>query len=555
MIAQVYPLRRMPRGFSVFDYAIPESLAVSVGDLVEIPFRSSRLQAIVRRIESESAIAKIKPISGILEKHYFNESDLLRIDTIAHNIYQSPSALLLSALTQVDPKPQQFPATPNKKSTGQRLNTEIAQRIQKLIPPLKQADSLSVQANHEDIIQILHWCIAQLPHQILILAPNQSLAQHLGMALNIPYLTTGNQTKKHRTTLFHAWRKGSLKVLIGNRQASLWPAQKLSLVIVLETGNADWNMQNRNPRFDVRRVAKLLAKDHGCSYMSLGAMQEITEFALGSAFHAKAPHEITFLSKKGEYRSTSKYLHDDLISAIELALQSQKNVLLFYNRKGIASHLECNACGKIPECGTCGGTPTVREDDLICGNCQTEMWIPAICPYCRSPRMKKKGIGNKMILKELQSLFPHYSSTLYEKGESLTDAQITVATDAYFSEHYDFNKKSFGLIVDLTVDYGLYSSDYKARETTAYKLHQLAMLASVAKAQLIVQTWMPEVLNQFIDAKRFFETELQERKKYALPPFTKRLLLNGKPTQILTDAQLKTLTDNDIIEVITATYE
>lgn len=554
MIAEVYPIRRMPRSFTFFDYVIPSNIELEIGDLVSIPFRSSTLQAIVRGIKSTSTIPNLKPVSEILAKHYFSKDDISRMETIARNIFQHPSALLVASLANIEPKWHNSISFHSPTITGQSLNTEIAQLITGLVPEIKQANNLSVQANHQDILLLLKWCIAQLPHQILLLAPNQSLATHLSHKLDLPCITT-KQTKKQKTSLFHGWRNGSIKVLIGNRQVSLWPAKKLSLVIALESNSSEWLIQNRNPRFDVRRSAKLLAKSHRCTYLTLGAMPELVESMENVTFFPKTPYPCQFISKKGECTSTSHYLYDDLLSAIELALQSQKKVLLFYNRKGIATHLECPSCGKVPDCGTCGGRPQIREEDLICSECQTEMWIPQICPSCRSPRLKKKGIGNKTILKELQLLFPSHTSSLYEKGKPFESSDITITTDFYLSEQYDFQPKSFGLIADLTLDFGLYSADFNARENVAYKLQQLRMLASEAKAKLIVQTWMTETLNTLLDIEQFQLSELQERAKYQLPPHAKRILLNKKPISSFSDLELQKLNDNDILEVITPRYE
>ena len=61
MIAEVYPLKRMSRGLSAFDYLIPEVLQIQRGMFVTIPYHRSTVNGIVKRV-------KDKPVRGITLK-------------------------------------------------------------------------------------------------------------------------------------------------------------------------------------------------------------------------------------------------------------------------------------------------------------------------------------------------------------------------------------------------------------------------------------------------------------------------------------------------------
>jgi primosomal protein N' (replication factor Y) len=222
-------------------------------------------------------------------------------------------------------------------------------------------------------------------------------------------------------------------------------------------------------------------------------------------------------------------LSESVISGIEKALHSQKKVLLYLNRKGVAKRLQCGKCGHVPLCGTCGHVPAVRHDDLVCGNCQTEMWIPAQCPACGKPKLALRGIGGTKILSTLERLFPEASLGQIEKGKvERPDADIVIATEYFFSSYRQpFGSKHFGLVADLAADIALHASNFRGAEETARKLHRLISFAHRQGAEVLVQTWLPEVLRPMLDLPSFIASELDIRKRYTLPPFSARIILTN----------------------------
>ncbi|MBU4314898.1 hypothetical protein KJ673_00665, partial [Patescibacteria group bacterium] len=98
MFAQIIPLVRLPRRFAHFDYQIPTAMGVQVGDLVEIKFKNRLLSGIVRELSDKSEFKKISLIESIIQKNYLQDSDVKRLELIAHNLIQSPSTVFLTAL-------------------------------------------------------------------------------------------------------------------------------------------------------------------------------------------------------------------------------------------------------------------------------------------------------------------------------------------------------------------------------------------------------------------------------------------------------------------------
>ena len=72
MIAEVYPLLRLPRAKRVFDYLVPSKLKVQRGSFVRIPYRDQELWGIVKAV-------KDKPPRGIELKTLINVSDRIAL--------------------------------------------------------------------------------------------------------------------------------------------------------------------------------------------------------------------------------------------------------------------------------------------------------------------------------------------------------------------------------------------------------------------------------------------------------------------------------------------
>jgi len=98
MVAEIYPLQRLPRRFRVFDYLVPEGVTVSRGSIVRISLRGRVSLGVVANVkETIEAGIKAKPIDGVLETS-LTEREMDAYESIAADIVQSPSSLLHAAI-------------------------------------------------------------------------------------------------------------------------------------------------------------------------------------------------------------------------------------------------------------------------------------------------------------------------------------------------------------------------------------------------------------------------------------------------------------------------
>lgn len=542
MIAHIIPLTRLPSRFSFFDYRIPEGITVDIGDLVQIPFRGIRISGIVQSLAETSEQKKLAQVEKVIERARLTKTDLNRLERIATHLGQSSASVLLSALPKFFSQSKEIP--PHKANASPALSKEEATRLKEMGIFLKEHPTCALQGDTETGIALAHLIAKQLApnEQLLVLVPRDRDA-HI-VAQFIPHkslaVLTGTTPEKERDILFHAWKSGALNVLIGTKQAALWSAPNLARILVLQAGNDEYANLRRNPKFDPREAAKLLAATMHASYVSIDTLPRIEDCKDAPRRTEKLPTTPLIVSLKDRQEKTAyPLITTSLVKAIKNASQSQKKVLLFLNRKGAAKRLQCTACDQVPLCGTCGNLPTVRAHDLICDRCGTEMWIPKECPLCGKPKLKFVGVGGEKVVADLQELFPELSLGLVEKGNDSAwkTANVIVGTEHVFANLLTpFTRYGFGLIADLMADLPVGGVNFRATENTARQLLRLSSLAEREKASCIMQTWIPERLPELFAPEFIATEELRLRESYKLPPFgtlftTKTTTLRNPETQ------------------------
>ena len=85
--------------------------------------------------------------------------------------------------------------------------------------------------------------------------------------------------------------------------------------------------------------------------------------------------------------------------------------ILFLNRRGYSTSLQCPLCGFVAECPNCSVSLTYHrhEQKLCCHICGHVEPVPAVCPNekCRNPAIRYAGLGTQKVEDTLAKLFPH----------------------------------------------------------------------------------------------------------------------------------------------------
>lgn len=102
MIAEIYPIMRMPRHVRVFDYAIPETLHhLKRGDVVVIPFRETDVLGVIASVKARAATKfRLKAIARHDTRIQFSDTELSFFESLAQELAQSVSSILYSSLPE-----------------------------------------------------------------------------------------------------------------------------------------------------------------------------------------------------------------------------------------------------------------------------------------------------------------------------------------------------------------------------------------------------------------------------------------------------------------------
>ena len=97
-----------------------------------------------------------------------------------------------------------------------------------------------------------------------------------------------------------------------------------------------------------------------------------------------------------------------LLGSIKKALAAGEQVILFQNRRGFASMIECRQCGWVPHCTNCDVSLTFHKNiqQLTCHYCGYTYQVPTVCPCCGSTELKGRGYGTEKIEDQVMEIFP-----------------------------------------------------------------------------------------------------------------------------------------------------
>lgn len=363
-------------------------------------------------------------------------------------------------------------------------------------------------------------------------------------------LSAGERYDEYRKVL-----NDEVKVVVGVRSAVFVPFKNLKMIIVDESHDSSYEFHD-NLKYDTIEVAINRMKDRG--KVVLGSATPSVE----SYFYAQKDFynlcELKNRAKKGAFLPDTEIvdMRDELImgnvsifsrdlrEAIEEKLKNKEQIILFLNRRGFSNFISCRSCGEVIKCDDCDISMTYHKakNRLICHYCGKTKPLPRVCPSCGSKFIKQFGVGTQRVEEEVQKYFPEARvlrmdrdttgkkdsfEKFYEKIKN-KEADIIIGTQMV-SKGFDFEDVT--LVGIVAADLSLYISDYKARERTFQLITQVSGRAGRAskKGQVIIQTYSPdsEIIKYSAqgDYKDFFEYEIQERKTFLYPPYTKLIEL------------------------------
>ena len=341
------------------------------------------------------------------------------------------------------------------------------------------------------------------------------------------------------------------EVVLGARSAVFLPFQRLGLVIIDEEHETSFKQQDPSPRYHARSAATVLARMYGAKTLLGTATPSVESYynacqgkyglvTLTSRYKDIQLPEIKVVDTKDLRRRKMMTgpFSPPLIAAVNEALKSGQQVILFQNRRGFAPMIECRTCGWVPKCTNCDVSLTMHKSMnlLTCHYCGYTYRIPTVCPACGGTDLRGRGFGTEKVEEYVGQLFPDArvarmdldtTRTRNAYGRIIDDfssgrTNLLIGTQMV-SKGLDFDRVS--VVGILNADAMLNYPDFRAYE------HAFMMMAQVSgragrkgqRGKVFLQTKNKElpIVRQVVenDYQGFYEALLEERRLFSYPPF------------------------------------
>jgi primosomal protein N' (replication factor Y) len=368
------------------------------------------------------------------------------------------------------------------------------------------------------------------------------------------------------------WRikQGAFDVVIGSRGAIFAPQPDLGLVVIDEEHEWTYKQQEQSPRYHARDVAIKLAELTGAVVILGSATPEIASYyrsQRGDYRLLRLPERIATGAKKVAVVDLRQELKEgnrsifsrSLSEGIKQALVAREQVILFLNRRGSATFVQCRDCGYVLRCKRCDVSLTYHSagEDLVCHQCNYRLAMPRVCPQCGSKRIRFLGTGTQKVAEELSRAFPMANLLRWDRDvtggkhshEEILDRFLAHKADILIGTQMIAKGLDLPLVTLVGVinaDVSLHLPDFRASERTFQVLSQVAGRAGRGPlaGQVIVQSYTPEHYAIGCAARQdyisFYEQEISLRRQYRNPPFSRLArLLYSHPNNALCQGEVQ----------------
>jgi primosomal protein N' (replication factor Y) len=351
------------------------------------------------------------------------------------------------------------------------------------------------------------------------------------------------------------WRikNGEVDVVIGPRSALFAPQPDLGIIIIDEEHEWTYKQHEQSPRYHTHHVALKMSKQMGCTVVMGSATPDIETYyhACKGDFHllrlqervtpvenAPLPH-VTVIDMRSELKDGNRSIFSRALStAIDRVVENHEQAILFLNRRGMSTYIQCRNCGYVLKCRRCEVPLTYHLDTeaLLCHQCNYHTNVPQICPKCSSRRIRFLGIGTEKLEQEVKLAFPMARLLRWDRDVTRGRYSHQRILDKFRSHQADIlvgtqmvakglDLPLVTLVGVINADLSLSLPDFRSSERTFQLLSQVAGRAGRGpiKGQVIIQTYNPEHYAIQAAAEHnyalFYEQEINYRRQFHEPPF------------------------------------
>lgn len=380
------------------------------------------------------------------------------------------------------------------------------------------------------------------------------LGQKIRIAVLHSHLSVGE-----RHDQWQEINSGRARIVIGARSAVFAPLHDLGLIVVDEEHETSYKQED-SPHYNARDLAVM--RGHlqkvpvvlGSATPSLESFQNARDgkyqlCSLKQRVESQRLPIIHVIDMRQEFKKQKKaaLLSERLIEAIEKRIAAEQQTIIFLNRRGFATSLQCPSCARVEECPNCSLPLTYhrRAGRLRCHLCDHAQAVPERCPTCGFDNYKYSGIGTEKVEDHLAHLFPKarvvrmdsdtmrgkdmYRKTLGDMAAGKID--ILVGTQMIAKGLHFPNVTCVGVV---NADLALQLPDFRASERVFQVLMQVSGRAGRGdfEGEVFVQTATPfHPAIQFArhhDYDGFADQELEFRRELGYPPFQRAVLVTWR---------------------------
>ena len=349
-------------------------------------------------------------------------------------------------------------------------------------------------------------------------------------------------------------RSGRCDVVIGARSALFAPVTNLGVVVVDEEHDPSYK-QEETPRYHGRDSALMRAKLAQAVAILGSATPSLESFynaELGRYTYLSLPErvedrrlpQVRIVDLRQRENTEGSILSTPLREAVQARLERREQTLLFLNRRGFATYIQCLDCGTVLLCPNCQVSLVYHAARAVlsCHYCGFQRQAPEHCPECQGIKISYRGLGTQRVEREVARLFPQAQvarldrDTSRKKGEiprilsrlAAGEIDILIGTQMITKGH---DYPGITLVGVILADSALHLPDFRASEHNFQILTQVAGRAGRGdiSGEVIIQTYHPETHSIACaanhDYEQFCRRELSLRQRLGYPPYRRILLL------------------------------
>ncbi len=399
--------------------------------------------------------------------------------------------------------------------------------------------------------------------QVLYLLPEialtaqiiRRLQKHFGGNITIYHSKFNNQ---ERIELWNKIRTGEIKIVLGARSSLFLPFKDLGLVIVDEEHDPSYKQQDPAPRYNARDAAIFYGSLFKAKIVLGSATPSLETYynakqnkygliELNERFGGIKLPEIEIINTTQVVQKGKVMISPQLKEAIQKAVEADRQVILFQNRRGYNPYLICGTCGYLPQCVHCDVSLTLHKysNKLHCHYCGSTYPKLVTCPACGSNNWLEKNFGTEKIEEQLENDFANFKIARMDvdsvRGKTAHDnlihlfeqqrLDILVGTQMVV-KGLDFEKVS--LVGVLDADGLLSFADFRANERAFQLMEQVSGRAGRKHEQGKVMIQAINVKHPILllvqqhDYEKFYQFEIEKRKEFFYPPFSRMVMVTLK---------------------------